>query len=84
MSHRRPNLSSAHCPLVGAFQSVEGILDHHILHLHHVTEIDNHSPFDLAFRDSSVLPMVIGNSIILRAHGERPEPPSGAKHEHSY
>jgi uncharacterized membrane protein len=33
----------------GLFNLVEGIIDHHILHVHHVTETSNHLVFDIVF-----------------------------------
>ena len=38
----------------GLFNLVEGVIDHHILHIHHVTETDNHLLWDLAFLASGV------------------------------
>lgn len=33
----------------GLFNVVEGVIDHHILHVHHVTETPDHLTWDLAF-----------------------------------
>jgi uncharacterized membrane protein len=44
----------------GLFNLVEGVIDHHILHIHHVTETDNHLLGDLAFLASGVVMMVVG------------------------
>ena len=39
----------------GLFNLVEGILNHHVLHLHHVTETENHLVWDLLFLVSGVV-----------------------------
>jgi uncharacterized membrane protein len=53
----------------GLFNLVEGIIDHHILRLHHVVEFTtNKAPYDLAFLASGVLFMLIG-WILIRAGG---------------
>ena len=51
----------------GLFNLVEGIIDHHILHIHHVTETANHLLWDVAFLGSGIAMiaagwMMIGNS----------------------
>lgn len=38
----------------GLFNLVEGVINHHLLHLHHVTEGANHIVWDLAFLASGV------------------------------
>jgi uncharacterized membrane protein len=48
----------------GLFNLVEGIIDHHILHIHHVTETENHLVWDLAFLASGVLLIGIGVALI--------------------
>lgn len=64
----------------GLFNLVEGIIDHHILHVHHVTETPNHLVWDLAFLASGVLLMLIGWGLIrsvpaeLPGHQRRPSP----------
>ena len=50
----------------GLFNLVEGVIDHHILHIHHVTETDNHLLWDLAFLASGVVMMVVGWLVIGR------------------
>ena len=52
----------------GLFNLVEGIIDHHILHIHHVTETANHLLWDVAFLGSGVAMiaagwMMIGSSL---------------------
>lgn len=44
----------------GLFNLVEGVIDHHILHIHHVTETDNHLLWDLVFLGSGVVMIVAG------------------------
>jgi uncharacterized membrane protein len=48
----------------GLFNLVEGLLDHHLLHLHHVTETPGHLVWDLLFLASGVALMVLGRAII--------------------
>ena len=48
----------------GLFNLVEGIIDHHILHIHHVTETENHLVWDLAFLASGVVLIAIGLALI--------------------
>jgi uncharacterized membrane protein len=48
----------------GLFNLVEGIIDHHLLHIHHVTETDNHLIWDLAFLASGLLLIGIGTTLI--------------------
>ena len=57
----------------GVFNLVEGIIDHHLLHLHHVIEGPNHLVFDLAFLASGVLLMLFGLGLMrLAVPNERP------------
>lgn len=48
----------------GLFNLVEGIIDHHILHIHHVTETANHLIWDLAFLGSGALLIITGLAVI--------------------
>lgn len=48
----------------GLFNLVEGIIDHHILHVHHVTESADHLTWDLAFLTSGVVMIIVGWLII--------------------
>ena len=64
----------------GPFNLVEGVIDHHILHIHHVTETDGHLLWDLAFLASGVV-MIIGGWLTIgrqdSATGTEPKlPPS--------
>ena len=54
----------------GLFNLVEGIIDHHILHVHHVTETDNHLLWDLAFLASGGV-MIVGGWLLI-----------GSRHQH--
>ena len=51
----------------GLFNLVEGIIDHHILHVHHVTETANHQIWDWAFLGSGILMILLGWVLIARA-----------------
>lgn len=56
----------------GLFNLVEGVIDHHILQLHHVMEYAiNKQPYDLAFLASGVLFLLIG-WMIIRAGSHHP------------
>jgi uncharacterized membrane protein len=44
----------------GMFNLIEGVINHHLLHLHHVTEGENHLVWDLAFLASGVALIAIG------------------------
>jgi uncharacterized membrane protein len=56
----------------GIFNLVEGIIDHHILHLHHVVETENHLIFDLAFLGSGVLLIGLGWALIRAGRNDLP------------
>ena len=49
----------------GLFNLVEGIIDHHILHIHHVTESENHLLWDILFLASGVGLIVLGCALIV-------------------
>lgn len=51
----------------GLFNLVEGIIDHHILHLHHVVERFGLSVYDYLFLASGVILIAIGGGLIHRA-----------------
>ncbi|MDX1962185.1 MAG: DUF2243 domain-containing protein [Pirellulales bacterium] len=55
----------------GLFNLVEGIIDHHLLHIHHVTETDGHLLWDLAFLTSGVILILIGWGLIHAARGDQ-------------
>ena len=62
----------------GLFNFVEGIIDHHILHIHHVVDGPVHLGWDLAFLGSGLLLMVVGHSLIKQGEA------SAAKQRISY
>ena len=60
-----PGPSSARCALGwGLFNLVEGLIDHHLLHVHHVTETENHLVWDVAFLASGLVLLGVGLSLI--------------------
>lgn len=48
----------------GLFNLVEGVINHHLLHLHHVVESPNHLVWDLAFLVFGALLVLIGFALI--------------------
>lgn len=52
----------------GLFNLVEGIINHHLLHLHHVTEGPNHLVWDLLFLGSGIVLLGLG-ILLIRAGG---------------
>jgi len=57
----------------GLFNFLEGLIDHHILGLHHVVERLNLSVYDYAFLASGVLLMIIG-ALLVRTARLTPRP----------
>jgi len=55
----------------GLFNLVEGVIDHHILHVHHVTETADHFAWDLAFLGSGVVMIAFGWLLISLAAPSR-------------
>lgn len=53
----------------GWFNLVEGIVDHHILDLHHVVQSLGRSVWDWLFLASGVVLIVIGHMLGRKAHG---------------
>lgn len=54
----------------GLFNFIEGVIDHHVLGLHHVVEAaSNPLPFDLAFLASGVLMLAVGLAMLRRSRG---------------
>ncbi len=51
----------------GLFNLVEGIIDHHVLHVHHVVERVGPSIWDWAFLASGVLMIAVGWALIRAA-----------------
>lgn len=59
----------------GLFNLVEGIIDHHILHLHHVVETMGVSIYDWLFLASGVVLLSIGGWMVHRSgHGDAKHP----------
>ncbi|MGD9762545.1 MAG: DUF2243 domain-containing protein [Candidatus Binatia bacterium] len=56
----------------GLFNLVEGLIDHHILHLHHVVERLGVSAWDVAFLASGVVLIGVG-WMAIRADGRAPQ-----------
>lgn len=54
----------------GLFNLVEGIIDHHILHIHHVSETSNHLIWDLLFLGSGVGLIALGWWLIRTSSNE--------------
>jgi uncharacterized membrane protein len=54
----------------GLFNLVEGVIDHHVLGIHHVLEGAGHPWFDLAFLASGAIFLAVGALLVRR--GERP------------
>ena len=48
----------------GLFNFVEGIIDHHLLHLHHVVETPNHLVYDPMFLASGLMLIGVGGWLI--------------------
>ena len=74
----RPEVPRSTPTLVGAlglgwglFNLVEGVIDHHILGIHHVIERPGHLPYDLAFLGSGVALIALGWVVIARAGTSR-------------
>lgn len=55
----------------GLFNLVEGVIDHHLLHVHHVTETENHLIWDLAFLASGAVLIGIGWLLIKAGEADR-------------
>ena len=54
----------------GLFNLVEGIIDHHILNIHHVVERPGHLTWDLAFLGSGVVLIVVGLRVIAAGRND--------------
>ena len=54
----------------GTFNLVEGVIDHHVLHVHHVVERLGVSVWDWAFLGSGVVLIVVGVALIRAARGD--------------
>jgi uncharacterized membrane protein len=60
----------------GAFNLVEGLIDHHLLGVHHVRSGDSETLYDLAFLGFGAL--LVGAGLALRRSTARPAEPSRA------
>src|SRR5215203_595557 len=60
----------------GLFNLVEGVIDHHILHVHHVVEGPDHLAWDVGFLLSGVVLIAIGWMIAQRGIHDRSPGPS--------
>jgi uncharacterized membrane protein len=61
----------------GLFNFVEGVIDHHILHIHHVVEAMGVSVWDYVFLGSGVLFIAIGWGLIHAARRQAALPRGG-------
>lgn len=67
----------------GLFNTVEGMIDHHILHVHHVVEALGLSAWDYAFLGSGVAFIGTGMAMITRARAKLVLPRGGREIEAS-
>ncbi len=58
----------------GGFNTIEGIINHHILEMHHVVEVANPLVFDLTFLVAGGLAFLIAGGILLRTHKAQLKP----------
>ena len=61
----------------GLFNLVEGIINHHILHLHHVREVEDHLFWDLTFLASGAVLVIAGFLLVRTAAGAQKEIQAG-------
>jgi len=54
----------------GLFNLVEGLIDHHLLNIHHVVETPGHLPWDIAFLASGVVLILVGWVAIRSGRGD--------------
>lgn len=54
----------------GAFNLVEGVINHHILHIHHVVETGDHLIWDIVFLLSGLLLIALGVALITAGQRE--------------
>ncbi len=67
----------------GAFNLVEGLIDHHLLGVHHVIEnAPDHLPYDLAFLGSGVLFLFVGALMVRGTMPSAREAPPFTPLEH--
>jgi uncharacterized membrane protein len=58
----------------GLFNVMEGLIDHHVLHVHHVVEALGVSAYDYAFLGGSVVLMLVGWGQIRAGYAEAAQP----------
>lgn len=51
----------------GLFNLIEGFVNHHLLELHHVREVDNHQLWDLAFLAFGAVMALVGMALLRAA-----------------
>ena len=51
----------------GGFNTIEGIINHHILEMHHVIDVANPLAFDLAFLVVGGLAFLAAGGLLLRS-----------------
>lgn len=54
----------------GLFNMTEGIIDHHVLHIHHVVEGQGHLAWDLGFLASGVVLSIVGLAVMQKGRHE--------------
>jgi uncharacterized membrane protein len=64
----------------GLFNLVEGVLDHHLLHVHHVVEGPGHLAWDIGFLASGLVLVLVGIGLI---RGGRPDARARGEPAHS-
>ena len=62
---------------LGAFNIVEGVVDHLVLRVHHVRDVPDPLPWDAGFLLASALVFVAGSALLRRGLGRSGEPPTG-------
>jgi len=73
VSHATHVLSGAMCIGFGAFNLIEGTINHHILGIHHVRPGDNQIVYDLAFLAIGGLLVLIGIALMQYRYNSAPD-----------
>lgn len=61
----------------GVFNLVEGVIDHHLLHLHHVRDLPVHEPlYDWTFLLAGGLGLIVAGLVLRRDRGRAPIVPT--------
>lgn len=50
----------------GTFNVIEGVIDHHVLHLHHVYEVMGQSTWDYAFLGWGAIMLLVGWTVVSK------------------